>query len=480
MKYRESESTTLEFKREIPRNDQIVKTAIGFCNQYGGRIIIGVEDDKYIAGIDETLLTPLQKTLYKAISSSSTPPIFPKIYTQRLGDKLILIIEISEGSNKPYFRTTEGINKGTYIRMGSSTIKASPEINQELLWLGKRKYLDEMPMVRAKRSDLDESIILSFLKYRSIGLKGAVTEKVLTSYKLLSQDQSHKFPTVGALLLFGKNPQEFLSESFIICSHFEGRSGRKAMAAVDCKGTLLEQFDTALQFIHGRLYKSYSIQGIRRIEKLEIPEVAVREVLINALVHRNYAINAPIKIAIYDDRIEFFSPGLFPGPLNIENLEQGLTYIRNIVISEIFREAGVIEKLGSGFISLFSSYRESGLDRPTVVEGFNFVRCILPRHVVSSHEDINRLHADQLQHNTAHFRPLTGTSTINPAEYDFVLDLFRTQDEISMAIVLEKTGWARATAGRRLKKLLVDGKIRKFGSGRFSRYRLSTAESVLN
>ena len=475
MKYNEPESTTLEFKRETPRNDQIVKTAIGFCNQYGGRIIIGVEDDGYVAGIDEALLTPLQKTLNKSISNSSTPPIFPKIYTQRLGEKLILIIEISEGSNKPYYRTSEGIDKGTYIRMGSATIKATPEINRELLWLGTRKCLDEMPMVQASRSDLDENIILSFLKYRSIGFKGGVTEKILTSYKLLRQEQSRKFPTIGALLLFGKNPQEFLSESFIICSHFEGRSGRKALAAVDCKGTLLEQFDTALQFIRGRLYKSFSIRGIRRIEKLEIPEIAVREVLINALVHRNYAINAPIRIAIYEDRLEFLSPGLFAGPLNLKNLEQGISFIRNIVITEIFREAGVIEKLGSGFITLFTSYRESGLDRPTVLEGLNFVKCILPRHVVSSHEDINRLQADPAQNSDALFKLAPETSTINPSEYELVLDLFKSHDEISMGLVLEKTGWARATAGRRLKKLMVDGKIRKFGGGRFSRYRLSSA-----
>jgi ATP-dependent DNA helicase RecG len=225
-------------------------------------------------------------------------------------------------------------------------------------------------------------------------------------------------------------------------------------------------------FFHGRLFKSYTIKGLRRIEKLEIPEIAIREVLINALVHRNYTINAPIKIAIYDDRLEFFSPGLFPGPLNIENLEQGLTYIRNIVITEIFREAGVIEKLGSGFKSLFSSYRDSGLDSPTIVEGLNFVRCILPRHVVGSHEDINRLHAERARDSATLFKPIMGTSTINPTEYDVVLNLFQDQDEISMAMVLEKTGWARATAGRRLKKLMVDGKIRKFGGGRFSRYRL--------
>lgn len=476
MRHPESESTTLEFKREIPRNDQIVKTTIGFCNQYGGRIIIGVEDDGQIVGIDETLISNFQKSLHKSICDSSTPPIFPKIYTQRMGEKIVLIVEVSEGANKPYFRTSEGLGKGTYIRLGSATMKATSEIIRELEWLGRGRYFDEMPEYRANRSDLNENTILSFLNSRSIGFEGEVTDEILTSYSLLRLEQSRYFPTMGALLLFGKSPQDYLSESFIICSHFEGYSGRKAMAAVNCTGTLYEQMNTALQFVFSRLYKSYSIDGLRRDEKLEIPEVAVREVLINALVHRNYAINGPIKLSIYEDRLEFFSPGLFPGPLNIENLKQGITYIRNSVITKIFHEAGVIEKLGSGLISLFSSYRDRGLDRPTVIEGLNFVKCILPRQVITTRLK-NRGHlADRVEDRETPFIAQAGTSTIDPSEYDMVLDLFKSHNEISMQMVLEKTGWARATAGRRLKMLMENGKIRKFGGGRFSRYRLLSAE----
>lgn len=101
----------------------------------------------------------------------------------------------------------------------------------------------------------------------------------------------------------------------------------------------------------------------------------------NALVHRNYQIPAPCKIAIYADRVEVFSPGNFPGPIQTNNLELGITYIRNPVLCHIFREAGYIEKLGSGFITLFSEYRRAQLPTPSVIEGNGFVKCILPRPI---------------------------------------------------------------------------------------------------
>jgi len=99
----------------------------------------------------------------------------------------------------------------------------------------------------------------------------------------------------------------------------------------------------------------------------------------NAIVHRDYSIPAPTKIAIYNDRMEVFSPENFPGPIDLDDLEKGLTFIRNPIICRIFREAGYIEKLGSGFRMLFESYRNYNLLRPSVIEGNGFIKCILPR-----------------------------------------------------------------------------------------------------
>ncbi|MCP4294286.1 MAG: hypothetical protein GY786_01625 [Proteobacteria bacterium] len=470
MKHHEIESSGLEFKQEIPRNDQIIKTAIGFCNLYGGKIIIGVDDERNIIGLDEEIIDQTLESLNQSIHKASTPPIFPKIYSQRMHGKILLVVEISEGVNKPYFRTSEGVEQGTYLRMGRSTIKASLELVRELEWQGKGNTYDERAVYRADRSVLDERLILDFLQNRKLGFKGSVTDKILTSYKLLIQEQSRFFPSIGALLLFGKNPQDHIPESFIICTHFSGISGRKAISAVDCAGPLFQQVDEALQFIYSRLYKSFTINGLRRQEILEVPEVAIREVLINAVVHRNYSINGPIKIAIYEDRLEFFSPGIFPGPLSVHNLEEGITYIRNSVITKVFREAGIIEKIGSGFISLFSSYRDRDLEPPTVIEGLNYIKCILPRKRVQSPKYAPLKQANTIEEGATQFSSHTDAST----SYTAILSLFDDTDEVTMAMVLDRTGLARATAGRRLKKLVLDQKIIKIGIGRYCYYRLST------
>ena len=300
--------------------------------------------------------------LHKTIYESSCPPIMPLIYAQRIADKSLLIIEVSLGMNKPYWRKSEGLDKGVYIRLGRSTVRATADMIEELKWQMRGKSYDSMPVYHAKEEDLDKVKILDFLNRRKkVAPVEKISQDILLSYDFIVQEHSTIYPTVGGMLLFGKDPQKYLAESFIVCTHFAGTSGREVVATKDATGVLFEQFDTAYNFIVSRLNSSFTIQGPKRDEQLEIPPVAIREVLLNAIVHRNYHIQGPVKIAIYDNRIEVFSPGVFPGPLDTNNLMKGITYIRNAVICKAFREAGYIEKLGSGFIELFESYEEEGL-----------------------------------------------------------------------------------------------------------------------
>jgi len=174
-----------------------------------------------------------------------------------------------------------------------------------------------------------------------------------------------------------------------------------------------------------------------------LPPVAIREVLLNALVHRNYAIAGSIKVAIFDDRIEVFSPGVFPGPIDVNNLLSGITYIRNTAIAKVFREAGYIEKLGSGFIALFELYDRWGLEPPRVVEGENFVKCILPR---------------------------TKREPEHDAMTRRLLNLFDRGSEIAIRDVIAELRVSRATAGRYLADLESKGMVETRGSGPATRY----------
>jgi len=442
MYYPESESSTVEWKRDLPQNDQLIKTAVGFCNQFGGKLVMGVDDEGVITGIAEEKIEQLLEYIDKAIYEATSPSIIPRVYTQRFGDKAVLVIEIAPGMNKPYYRSSEGIEKGTYIRLGRSTLRATKEIIEELSWQSRGIDYECLPMRKASLKDLDREKIKYFLKIRKNKDTVEPSDHLLRAYNLIVDEQTGSFPSIAGILLFSNAPQRYLSEAMIICSHFLGTSGRDTLATVDCEGTLFEQFNQAYGFILSRLYRSFTIQGPRREEILEIPEKAIREALLNALVHRNYHIMAPIKIAIYDDRIEIFSPGQFPGPMQTDHLKMGVTYLRNPAICKIFREAGYIEKLGTGLLTIFSSYEERQLKTPELIEGENFVKCILPRKSQDPSEEAEK-----------------------------VLELFNETEEISIQEVMQGLSLSRASAGRRLKELVEKGCIVRSGHTKAVRYK---------
>ena len=446
IRHPESESALLEFKREVPKYEQIIKTIIGFCNLKGGRLILGVDDDRTIAGLPEDQINKLLESLDHSIYEACYPPIIPLVSTQVFEDKTVLIIGVSSGMSKPYFRKSEGIEKGTYIRVGRSTVRATPAIIEELKWQSHRIDFEKLPVYNASPDSLDNQLVQNFLDKRKNDGSAKVSQEVLRSYSLLVEEHSKLFPTYAGILNFGKSPQFFLSEAMIIVSHFRGIEGRDAIASIDCEGTLLHQFQQAHHFVLSRLSKSFSITGIIRDEKLEIPEVAFREALINLLIHRNYHIQAPSKISIYDDRIELFSPGDFSGPIEQDQLLKGLTYLRNPAICKIFREIGLAEKMGTGFINIFKSYEAWELEKPQIIEGANFIKCILPRHP-----------------------PQLGSTEVQTEES--ILSLFYSQNEITTKDVVIKFSISRATAQRWLNRLIEKRLIERIGKTRNLRYR---------
>ncbi|MDX8430302.1 MAG: putative DNA binding domain-containing protein [Candidatus Algichlamydia australiensis] len=445
MKYSDSESVNLEFKREIPKYDQIIKTITAFCNGHGGKLVLGVEDNGTVVGVPEERASELLESLNQAVFASIEPPIIPNIFCQRFDELIIVIIEVSSGSQKPYFRRSEGPTKGTYIRVGRITTRANEEMIEELHFQSRGIDYDRRPIFSAKLQDLSDEKFLQFLKARKNHGNPHINEETWRSYHLVASEHTQKFPTVTGILLFGKKPQFFLSEAMIICSHFSGNSGREIIATIDCEGTLFDQYHQALEFVTSRLAKSYSFEGPIRKDTLEIPQIALREAFLNAIAHRNYMIKAPIKIAIYDNRIEVFSPGQFPGPIDLDNLRAGITYLRNPAICKIFREVGYVEKLGSGIIEILDSYEERGLATPQLIEGKNYVKCILPREEMK---------------------------TPPQTDEEKVLDLLSSSAEVTSKDIQKRLKISRATTLRRIEEMIDNGVLEKVGKTRSVRYRL--------
>jgi len=447
MKYPAQESGQLEFKEALPKSEQILKTVIAFCNHVGGQIMIGIRNDGTVLGLSEKDIQHLMEHLDKHIFESCSPPILPHIYSRRIDDKLVLVVEVSPGMNKPYFKTSEGMSHGVYVRLGRSTMKANAEMIEELKWQSRGIAFDHMPVYRTSMQSVSKKRVEKFLAQRRHGKSATVTEKLLLSYYLIASEHGKIYATNAGILLFSDNPQHYLSEATILCTEFAGISGRDAIASRQCGGSLFEQFEAAFNFIMDRLNVSFSISGKRRQEKIEIPAVAVREALMNAIVHRNYHIAAPIKVAMYNNRIEIVSPGGFPGPMDVHNLEMGVTYMRNTAIGKVMWESRYVEKMGSGLMTIFDSYRKAGLLSPELVEGTNFIKCILPRIKVQK-----------------------GDVSDNAS---MILHLIKIRDEIRIADAIKYCHISRATAGRMLSALVSDGKIKRIGKGSSVKYRLS-------
>lgn len=444
--YPHCESSTLELKREIPKHDQIIKTLIGFCNQHGGKLVIGVQDDRKVCGLSDKEIDEILNWAEKAVYEASTPPIIPKVSIQRIGDQAVLELEVSSGMNKPYYRNSEGIEKGTYIRLGRNTVRASPEMIEELRWKSRGLHYEETPLYRVTIDSIKISSVQKFLQKRKNRGEDECCHTMLLSYGLAINEQAHTYPTVAGMLLFGENPQRYITEGMIICTHFRGTEGRDIVATVDCEGTLFDQFLKAFDFILTQLTRSVTFDGPQRKEDLEIPEKAVREALLNAIVHRNYHLLAPIKVAIWSDRVEIFSPGGFPGPISTNNLRTGRSYLRNPNICKVFREAGYVEKLGSGFIVILDSYEAAGLPKPQVVDGGDYVKCILSRPSTIRAQVPEELLASK------------------------VLALFDQYQELRMVDMVKILGLPRSTLSRTVSQLVEQKLLNRIGKTRAVRY----------
>lgn len=435
-----TESSTLEFKEVLPNTNKLLQEAIAFANQYGGRIVIGVRDDGTIKGVDEShaeqLLEFINNTFYREI----TPPLMPLVFTRRFGDQVVLIIEVHEGTTKPYHLTSAGVKEGTFVRVGRSSVRATADTIQMLQWEARGKFSDEYPVYRASWKDIDDQKFRLFLKNRKIRGSTPDLRKIALSYRIITEEQGREFATTAGILLFGKETHALLPECNIVCSQFKGTSGREAIRSIDCTGTLFEQFEQAFAFTTSCLSKSFKIRSVVRTEEYEIPLIALREIFLNAVVHRDYSLKAPTKIAIFDDRIEVFSPGNFPGPLTLDLLEAGITYVRNAFICKVFREAGYIEKLGTGFSTVFRLFREAQLLAPVVNEGSGFVKCILPRK-----------------------KSGPGKAAVLPHER--ALQFIKSRGTVSIRDLSQELQVSRASAGRILKNLVDANKIKSRGRG---------------
>jgi len=367
------ESKSLELKKEMPSSQNIAKSAVAFSNMSGGKIIIGVEDKSYkIIGVKDDEILELPDKITNIIMDCCSPAILPEIYAAKIEDKSILVVEIFPGNLKPYYVKSAGRESGTYIRVGAVNKPADKEMIFELERQRHNISFDEQIMTECGEKEIDfQKLKSNFKELTGKSLKQAD----LLTLKFVKAINGKIAVTYGGLMLAGK--KEHFEQARIKCARFKGNGVEIFIDQKEFSGPLYKQVQSAMDFAHTHISLGGIIKGFQRIDSYEVPLEAIREAIINAVVHRDYSISgADIKFAIFDDRIEITSPGQLPRSLELSDIASGRSEIRNKVIARFFREIKFIEQWGTGIRKMIDYCRAGGLKDPEIKENGLFIKVI--------------------------------------------------------------------------------------------------------
>ena len=358
------ESRRLEFKEAFPKGGQVAQTAVAFANGAGGKIVFGVKDSpRQIIGLPDDQLFKTEERITNCIFDLCAPRIVPEIYIQSVEEKSLLVVEIYPGAQKPYGIKRPGRPNEVYIRVGASNRKASPETIEALERQRRKVSFDALTVYGCPVKDVDLS---RFKKAFKTQTGRTISKTQLFNMGLFQTEQGRQCPANAALLLSDSSARkQFFPYAKIECARFKGTDKRVFLDQLTIENPIHDSVEPCMAFIKKNIALGATIEEIYRKDRWEYPLEAIREALINAIIHRDYAIlGSDIKVAIYDDMLEITSPGPLPDALSVEDLGTGRSEIRNRVLAPIFKDLKLIEAWGSGIQKIrkeLDRYPEIGL-----------------------------------------------------------------------------------------------------------------------
>ena len=438
----EGEGKTLEFKAQLPQNNSIAKTIIAFSNTAGGRLIVGVNDRLEIAGVPPKDIFQMQETLSSLIHDLCYPNIIPEIYTIQIEDKILLVVEIFRGNLMPYWLKSKGLEKGTYIRIGSSNRIADQAMIAELQRQRQHTSFDAEINVEYSLDDLNLDVI-----YHAFSDIGKICDREkLKNLKLIVSENGEDKPT-NALVIALKG----LDNIQVKCARFKGTTMESFIDKKEFGGALFDVLENTMRFLQNHLHLKATIDGLQRTESYEIPLGALREVVLNAIIHRDYTRNSDIKIAIYDDIVEVVSIGGLVNGLTIADIGNGRSELRNKVLANLFRELGYVESWGSGIGRVRTMCSEAGVDFELTEQG-TFVQAHFKRPQTTELTPDNAKN-DRIRPNTTEYdriiiQYIKKNKAIKRGEAKVLLGIGETKIKEIFNDLIEKGLIVRAGAGR--------------------------------
>jgi predicted HTH transcriptional regulator len=349
------ESSKVQFKERLPHIDNLAHELIAFSNSKGGTILFGVDDKAGEAkGLSFGEIQEVNRQVVNAASQKVFPPILVSTETINLNGANIVAISVEEGIGKPY----KDVNGTIYVKNGADKRKVTS--NDELARLlnsGGSLFADEMEVPGTSIKDIDERLFSAYFKNeftQSYQEKGLTLEKALLAKRVMSQDKL----TLAGLLFFSLEPQKYKPAFTIKTVSYAGNDiggNTYRSKPEDLTGTIPELFKQGIMFLKSCLRYLQKGQDFNSRGIPEISEIALVELLQNALIHRDYFKNAPVRILVFENRIEIISPGKLPNSLTVEQLKYGNPVIRNNLITTFAAHTLPYSGLGSGMRRAFEN-----------------------------------------------------------------------------------------------------------------------------
>lgn len=430
------ESETVELKARVV--DEIKNEVVAFANSQGGTLFVGVLDDGEWIGVDDVDAAMLQisNMVRDAIKPDVTIFVRYEVLTQE--DKQVIAVHVQRGTNRPYYLAKKGLRpSGVYVRQGVSAVPASGTAIRAMI---KETDGDRFEEMRSLEQQL--TFVATEQEFARRGL--AFGAEQMRTLKLLNSDGLY---TNLALLLSEQCPQT------IKVAVFEGTDQSVFKDRREFSGSLLQQMNEVYDYLdkHNRIHSTFD--KLLRIDTRDYPETALRETLLNLLVHRDYAYRASGLISVFSDRIEFVSiGGLMPGFL-LEDIMAGVSVCRNQRLANVFYRLQLIEAYGTGMKKIMNAYRDMG-KTPDVEVTHNTFKIILPN--VNGQED----------------RMAPSFSGVSGSDEEKILAVIRAQGEASRAEIERAIGVSTSTTTRLLREMTQTGVLQRVGQGRATRYRL--------
>ena len=358
MLFRESE--TVELKEVVV--DDIKKEIIAFANCDGGKLYIGVRDDGTVIGLDNADSVSLQ--ISNMVRDAIKPDITMFLHYETIVEngKNVVVVDIQRGTDRPYYLAKKGMRpEGVYVRQGYSSVPATDTAIRRMI---KETDGDRFEAMRCLNQDLTFEATKKEFELR----KTDFGPQQMRTLKLIDQDGLYS------------NLALLLSDQ---CVHtikvavFQGTDQTIFKDRREFTGSLMQQMNEVYDFIDFRNQTRATIEKLYRVDVRDYPEVAVREALLNLLVHRDYSFSASAFISIYEDRIEFVSiGGLMPG-IDLEDVMVGISVCRNQDLANVFYRLHLIEAYGTGMGKIMKAY-ESMQVKPVIETTKNAFKIILP------------------------------------------------------------------------------------------------------